>query len=133
MNVELLEKVIAHIEEDPRRFHMDYWYDTSVIEQRLIGQEPPCGSIGCIGGWGEILAGRKEPTQGIDAFRAACEIFEISRPQVNRLCLRSNWPEPFRKDYNFAMKAGDFEEAVWIAVKRIRHFIETEGRDYAEA
>lgn len=81
MNIELLNKIIEHIEEEPRRFNMETWYtDASDIVkgtadiydisegEMLFGEDedgyenvPPCGAVGCLAGTACILSGRVKP------------------------------------------------------------------------
>lgn len=58
-NYALLEKVKAHIAEEPRRLQMDYWYPMDKEELAELPREkhPPCGTACCIGGWVSQLHG----------------------------------------------------------------------------
>lgn len=84
MNIELLQKVKAHILEEPRRFNLGYWggivdpkfYNELLAEEDeggdeelesvLAKQRPPCGAVGCIAGNVCILAGLIKPTEHFD-------------------------------------------------------------------
>lgn len=76
MNIELLNKIVAHAEEEPRRFNMHTWYedvsgvltgqDTARDANGVAGTElfedesdvPPCGAVGCLAGTACILSGK---------------------------------------------------------------------------
>jgi hypothetical protein len=74
INWELLEQVVKHAEEEPRRFNMETWYTDAAdyvkgnveFEEfngehdfKLNGPEelPPCATIGCLAGSACILSG----------------------------------------------------------------------------
>lgn len=58
---ELLDEIKALALEEPLRVSMNYWrLNASDIEQDTFITHlilPACGTIGCIGGWAEALAG----------------------------------------------------------------------------
>jgi hypothetical protein len=57
--VKLLRRVQAHIREEPLRFHMDFWCSYYRPDDN---PEPHCNTVGCIGGWIELL-GNRLPTK----------------------------------------------------------------------
>lgn len=118
MNVELLEKVKAHILEEPRRFNLDYWggivdpnfyndlYEADddsdgEIESILAKQRPPCGAVGCIAGNVCILAGIVKPSERFNknyiyelpqnTLELAAEALGIEYQQAARLFYLSKW------------------------------------------
>ncbi len=74
MNVELLRKVVEHVELEPRRFNMHEWYvdatgvvcgeidvcnlDVSSFFDENGSDVPPCGVVGCIAGTTCIISGK---------------------------------------------------------------------------
>lgn len=48
---ELLERVIAHIREEPRRYCQSTWGALAEWGLHPAGQRPPCGTIACRAGW----------------------------------------------------------------------------------
>jgi hypothetical protein len=111
MNVELLRKIAAVIQEKPREFDMSYFNS----------QEHTCGTPHCIGGWAAVLTGSQSNWN-------AQETLGISDDQWDRLCYPNEWPPQF-------LEEGQDEECRWseitakIATARIEHFIETGGRE----
>jgi hypothetical protein len=84
MNIELLNKIMDHIEEEPRRFNMEAWYEdvSEAVKMEAIGEDydyimeqanrnaqlfqdtndiPPCGAVGCLAGTACILNGAVQP------------------------------------------------------------------------
>lgn len=84
MNIRLLNKIMDHIEEEPRRFNMEAWYvDVSeAVKMERRGEDyeyvmeeanknfelfqdsndiPPCGAVGCLAGTACILSGAVQP------------------------------------------------------------------------
>jgi len=65
LNIELFEKVKAHILEEPRRLSQITWVTTR--EQQPVrfaeivssDQEPPCGTVACVAGWTSLLSEKK--------------------------------------------------------------------------
>jgi hypothetical protein len=52
--VALLQRVKAHILEEPRRVYMDDWRKLGQAAKNLT--DPPCGTVACIAGWVVELA-----------------------------------------------------------------------------
>lgn len=57
----LLNDVIKLVVAEPKRMHMGEWLATSVGVETGFDDPPPlgfpsCGTVGCIGGWTEVLA-----------------------------------------------------------------------------
>lgn len=84
MNIELLNKIMDHIEEEPRRFNMETWYEdvSDAVKMEAGGEDydyimeqanrhadlfqdtndiPPCGAVGCLAGTACILSGAVQP------------------------------------------------------------------------
>jgi hypothetical protein len=119
MNIELLQKVKAHILEEPKRFNLHYWggiidpsfygslgekiddYGPDDIETAIHKQHPPCGAVGCIAGNILILAGQIKPTehyQGIGVYKfpentleLAADALGIDEAQAKRLFFLYEW------------------------------------------
>lgn len=124
MNVKMLNRIIRHIEKDARRFMMVGWrmerdstypQRPSDMEDDASKQWPPCGIVACIGGTAEMLDGRG---------RDARLVLALNDEQAGRLFYLSRWPMQFSIPYDEAKTP---KRRVEIAVKRIRHFIKTEG------
>lgn len=49
----LLSSIIALVRDEPRRMRMMSW--GTPMDYLHAGQRPACGTVGCIGGWTEIL------------------------------------------------------------------------------
>lgn len=81
MNIKLLEKVKAHILEEPRRVNMAYWLalkDTTGVTNAALptvawatvmhaakNRAPACGTVGCIAGWTIIVARKKRAVKAL--------------------------------------------------------------------
>lgn len=129
MNIELLERIAAHIEANAKTFDMSTFYD-------------PCGSTCCIAGEAvrmtsavmfnrlRELAEKEGPyssnAEWSDAGRDALQIDEM---MATRLFHAFEWPEPFRTQYEDVLMARDSTKGATIGVARIKHFIATEGRE----
>jgi hypothetical protein len=84
MNIELMNRILAHAVNEPRRFNMETWYrDVSeavkldnygfdfdaVMESanknselfRDTNEIPPCGAVACVAGTACILSGKSQP------------------------------------------------------------------------
>jgi hypothetical protein len=84
MNVELMNRILAHAVNEPRRFNMETWYEDvseavkmdnngydfdEVIERanenselfRDTNEIPPCGAVACVAGTACILSGKSKP------------------------------------------------------------------------
>lgn len=74
-----------------------------------------CGSPACICGWMEFFSDKPNPSR---------EDTGLDREQYYRLFFASQWPVKFYKPYSGArnIKAS-------AAIRRIEHFIQTDGRE----
>lgn len=131
INVRLLRRIAKHIAAEPRRFQMGEWiYRKEEFPAKLFPEyshrnEPtmhrfaPCGTAACIGGWAEILAGVGKPGKPLSSHQAiggdTPALFNVD-----------NWPSQFAQPY---LDAATPAKRVRIAVKRIEHFIATEGTE----
>jgi hypothetical protein len=138
MNVELLRKVEAHILEEPKRLYMRTWVKHKDQDGvlRIRGQEgrqrdyPACGTAGCIAGWAVMLSYAESKTpittvDGDDLGEEARLLLGLGIFEAHRLFVPLNWPLEFRQGIS---DDGEPETAK-VAVRRIEHFIETEGRE----
>ena len=66
LNLELFEKVKAHILEEPRRLSQITWLTKKATQPlrfaELLGglKEPPCGTVACVAGWTSLLSEKKK-------------------------------------------------------------------------
>lgn len=102
MNVELLRKIAAVIQEKPAEFDISDYHT-----------EHECGTAHCIGGWAEVLSGRPQTM----VFTQPRDLLELTNKEAFRLFHAQLWPEQF-----------DYEDPA-SAASRIEHFIATEGRE----
>lgn len=143
--VKLLERVIAHIEEEPKRFDIAQW---GYKKSKLV-DGPACGTVACIAGWTLLLHAR--PDERAKSLRArslkgmwtalglawddyggvldtdigvrVAKLLDITNTEADRLFLLTSWPEPYRSRYIDAKLDPIARGAV--AVERIRRFIRT--------
>lgn len=120
INVDLLKKVAKHIEEEPKRLDMDRWFVEYINLDKLPPFVPSCGTVGCLAGWAAHLG-----NQPIRAYEGGRLALELDHSQARRLFYLDKWPEEFELAY---YNARSHDKRVKITVKRIEHFIETEGR-----
>lgn len=119
MNVELLQKVKAHILEEPKRLFMPVVLHCNMSDVPEV-RKPPCGTMACIAGWACLLKG----VPHLDVHSSvAQELLEISESQAQRLFFGLS--EEYKKAWD---GSGSAEEAELIAA-RIDRFINTEGRE----
>lgn len=131
INTKLLNKIIRHILEKPKRFNMNVLAKKSKLTT--------CGTAACIAGWAVLLTKAEKYDKksfhslinsgyisfwyagavalGLDAV-AARQLFEVY-----------NWPTRYRAPFQQAEHLGHHRKAVEIAVRRIRHFIKTKGME----
>ncbi len=100
VNVKLLDKVIEHMEAEPRRANMDVWIDEN--EHRY---EHACHTVGCIAGWAvAIKKGRKKAVAGSRYWETvqneAMKLLRIDGEQAAELFIPSNWPDKFMNRLN---------------------------------
>lgn len=130
MNVKLLRKVQKHILEEPRRINMNTvisYVDPSDKES------PPCGTVGCIAGWTNILS-RNPDGYMYDAAAA----LDLNPAQKRRLFTEpfytgkkkfpadTTWPAKFAARYE---KAKTAKTRAKVTSERIDHFIKTKGKE----
>lgn len=130
MNTRLLRKVKRHILEEPKRLDMGTWGESS--------RRSPCGTVGCIAGWGMVLS-QKHPERFIGEENAdalaellgswtedpGASALGITTEQARRLFYVDQWPEHFRKGYGRLAKQKKAERVA----ERIEHFIKTRGAE----
>lgn len=131
MNVELLQKVKAHILEEPNRFVMGEWIskrhpgavirDESADNAHIV--TPSCGTIGCIAGWTVLLAEGAE-CRTDDVCRRAAALLGISGTEQH-LFYVDEWN---LEDQERWEEAEAPEERVHIAADVIDDFIARHGR-----
>lgn len=121
MNVELLRKIAAVIQEKPEEFDMRMWHAKNA-----------CATTHCIGGWAQVLSGVPEdedrPDQMASLLGLSYEIVEEDGAinldtdcEASRLFFRHNWPTQFQRPRASIDPVN--------AAARIEHFIATEGRE----
>lgn len=122
MNKPLLEKVIETITAHPEKFDMGRW----------------CGTAKCIGGWAATLvdvhpelAPKKNGTETESVKLTGQRELELTDQQAENLLYATNWPKPFGPPLSRENDLGIWEHKISVAraVKRIRHFIATEGKE----
>ena len=115
LNKDLLERVAQQIEAHPETFDMQDW---------------DCGTTACIAGWAARLSGKS--MLGMDkgdAYWVGVELIGLDadhQPKADALFAEIYWPDPFFRDFQSAI--GN-EERAEVAAARIRHFIQTDGRE----
>jgi hypothetical protein len=121
MNVELLRKIAAVIQEKPREFSMKTWHKrkgssaTGYLDALPKGKEVACGTTHCIAGWAQALAPNRKPREW--ALDDAKRVLRLTDDQATLLFYGGNWPKGFGGERATASKAA----------ARIEHFIETGG------
>lgn len=138
LNVRLLRKIQRHITAEPRRLHMEDWGGTPEDCMRFrVGDEPPCGTVACIGGWAHFLTDPSAHTarQMPDAMKGAEAIGvewgddlgdEIGDGSADRLFYLDAWPAKFRRLYG---RAKSPRQRAKVTCARIDHFIQTKGAE----
>ena len=142
MNVKLLRKVEKRILAEPRRFDM-MTFGTKLNKRTIkaLGkQAPPCGTVACIAGHDDWMAHPRlfAASVAIDRFhrddsiekRAAKELGLVFDPSqdtnAGRLFFDDEWPKKFQAAFS---KAKTPLQRAKVAVKRIEHFIKTNGKE----
>jgi hypothetical protein len=108
MNTPLLRRIQRQIDKSPERF--------------LMGQRSSrvaCGTAFCIGGWAHALT----ETELNPGMYLAQEPLGLTDDEAYRLIWMHQWPQQFRGPDDGS------EEAAARAIRRIEHFIQTEGRE----
>lgn len=129
---EALNKIKAHIIEEPRRIWMSEYYKMNVATSISICQGyengsllrsskcgsissdlvPPCNTVGCIAGWSSLLK------LGL--------IDLLTEDEKNILYYVHNWPSTFCDQY---LNAKTPLERATVTCARIDHFIATDGKE----
>ena len=109
MNVELLRKIAAVIQEKPAEFDMDSFNQ----------KNHNCGTPHCLGGWAAVFSGSK-------TLSGAQEALGIDDDQWALLCYPDQWPVDF---YDESSSIPWCDIAPADAAARIEHFIATEGQE----
>lgn len=110
MNVPLLRRIQRQIDKAPERFQMEN-----------VSCERNCETAFCFAGWAIALTGGR--IWGKTSREQAMDLLEITDKQMNRIFVMCAWPEQFQGPDDFS------EEAAGRAIRRIGHFIATEGRE----
>jgi hypothetical protein len=126
MNIALLEKIKAHILEEPRRINMYLWgktfpegYDAPYI--------PACRTAGCIAGWACMLSDEEVDEETIE--NRGKILLDLTVEQANRLFFYVFWPARFVNDYLHLEVTERYKERAKATVERIDHFIKTGGAE----
>lgn len=69
MNVERLERIKQLILEEPRRFNMATFFDSSPMGQYVRAQNPLCGKVACIAGHAVLEFGNEEQIEDLNRRR----------------------------------------------------------------
>jgi hypothetical protein len=120
MNVELLRKIQKHILEEPKRIYMPRWrlVFSAIRKEGLCA--PECGTVGCIGGWAEILS-------GVEGYARDLLGLDSEHGEASRLFNDDEWPEKFQTGLR---KANPQTQAyAQVVSDRIDHFISTRGEE----
>jgi hypothetical protein len=135
MNVELLQKIKAHILEEPKRAYMPTW--------RLTGQDivkrgltpPECNTVCCISGWAAELSGHErcigradllglEGDTGYPTSRQ--DSGKDSASQAQRLFYTSCWPSKWQRALHRTLPQS--QKYAQVVADYIDYFIKTEGK-----
>lgn len=123
LNVELLERVKAHILEEPRRLDMGLWADSE--------GEAPCGTVGCIAGWAIILGtGARFDRTGFQLVyrnnrpvagfaHSAAKLLGLSIDQANEVFCVGGWPDDLADMYDSARDDRGRAEATAKRINRL--------------
>lgn len=136
MNDLLLDKIKAHIMEEPRRIIMSVWREQTTkrsleaavpllngISKYITVKAPPCGTIGCIAGWAQVLTKTTELGHPEIAARL---VLGLDQEVANRLFLTRQWPLKFHKSY---IRCKTAKGRAKVVCDRITHFQKTKGRE----
>ena len=146
MNIELLQRIKAHVLEEPKRIYMGDWnYRIDAGEEyeiegaTLVG--PACGTVACICGWAIQLSDAE--LNDADSARGqgptGKRLLDLSGSpwypekdsdefsQAQRLFHEICWPEEFRARLQNAPVQS--QEYAQVVADRIDHFIATDGRE----
>lgn len=142
MNTELLRKVEKRLLKQPARFNMRYFGAVAlgINSLRDMLTVPVCKTQACIAGETLLAAGLDKIDKknggfvnGVDIAERAQEALGLNYDQAERLFYFQEWssggrgwPSQFRNAYDEAKTPAARAK---VAVDRIEHFIETEGRE----
>lgn len=127
INTELLARVRDHILEEPRR------YDQEAIGVKSA--EAPCGTAGCLYGWGAVLGGLITPQELREVGRYEDEsvfemdevsnLFGFSYDEADIVVDRfgAHWPARFGERLRLAQEKGDKEGEARAAADYIDYII----------
>ncbi len=122
MNVELLLKVKEAILEEPSRIDMADWVKAD--------DTVPCGTVGCIQGWGVALQTGLRGWDLVAYFynpEAYDDAFDLTPGQQNRLFYEHEWPYAYwDKLRSYRRQTPEYAQVV---ADRIDHFIATKGEE----
>lgn len=148
INVELLERVKAHILEEPRRFDMSTFVARASDPSLLLAPDmrPACGTVACIAGWAVFLSSglpkkiTEDLYESIESHAAGLlglgleagdlddeEDDPDGESEVSRLFYVPNWPAEFRRRYRHT--ENDPTARARVAADRIDHFLKTNGAE----
>jgi hypothetical protein len=124
MNVELLRKIAAVIQEKRGQFDMRFWHhrkDTGFRADALCSLPEEvrisCKTTHCIAGWAQVLAPNRDCT--VEAEEDAKRVLGLNHDQASRLFYADHWPKGF----------GAWKATKRQAAARIEHFIATNGAE----
>jgi hypothetical protein len=141
MNVKLLRRIQKHILAEPRRLEMSMWVRKGKPEIDSYQSDsgyvtyPQCGTAACIGGWALIISKKTVNNNGLNTGNRAAQLLGI--PAMNgtdaeilspsdKLFHVSDWPAKYEQAYHHAKSA---RGRARVAVRRIDHFIKTQGAE----
>ncbi len=152
MNVRLLRQIQKTILTEPRRVNMDTWA-TGKSNLVVGGRDewgngwrtistpkkamPPCGTMGCICGWGVAITTKlrgdalenklDKLASTTELPRGATKLFGLTPSEAGRLFFKDEWPDEFQEQidrYQFGTK-----RYAKVVCARIDHFIATKGAE----
>lgn len=124
MNVELLNRVKAHILEEPKRLFMPGFLARKGDDED-VDRYPACGTIGCYAGWICVLSGEHD-LFGKELADKAASLAHINLDQADRLFFSHvvGWSE----QDNAKLWSGDgTPETAALAARRLDEFIASGG------
>ncbi len=126
LNVEHINKVLAHIRENPKRLHMPLWGIKSIEGQSLDSFPfrfskdylPECNTLACFAGWSKILATPKEEVDSIFDGYGHLVIDGIIAEESDRLGLTQE-----EGSYLFFKTTGTHQEQLEVVENRLRRIV----------
>lgn len=124
LNRELVEKVIKHIDEEPRRLEMSTWLQFYPKGLEVEYDLPPCGIVGCIAGTAVLIHDKVDQLHRGQIFVAtrAIEVLGLSPEQVVTVFYVTSWPTRFIEMYEMAQSKRERADAT---IARLRYLLET--------